>query len=57
MASRQAHWEAVYRDRDPEQVSWYQEDPAESLRLIESTALPLTIGFVEELHHAPAGGE
>lgn len=47
MTSRQAHWEGVYRDRDPEQVSWYQEDPAESLRLIESTGLPLSSRIVD----------
>lgn len=47
MTSRQAHWDGVYRDRDPEQVSWYQEDPAESLRLIASTGLPLSSRIVD----------
>ena len=39
MTSRQAHWDAVYRNRDPEQVSWYQENPDLSLRLIDGTGL------------------
>lgn len=34
-ARRIAHWEEVYRTKDPTQVSWYQADPAVSLRLIE----------------------
>jgi SAM-dependent methyltransferase len=40
MTSRQQHWQAVYRDRDPEQVSWYQENPERSAQLIESAGLP-----------------
>ena len=36
MTSRRQHWDTVYRTRDPQQVSWYQEDPARSLALIES---------------------
>ena len=36
MDTRQAHWERVYRTRDAERVSWYQPEPATSLRLIEA---------------------
>ena len=39
MTSRRQHWDTVYRTRDPQQVSWYQEDPARSLALIESTGV------------------
>jgi len=28
------HWEAVYLDRGPDNVSWYQREPAISLRLL-----------------------
>ena len=29
-----AHWDAVYRTKQPDEVSWFQQDPALSLRLI-----------------------
>ncbi len=35
--SRRAHWEAVYESKRPDEVSWYQEDPALSMELVEST--------------------
>jgi len=35
--SRREHWEAVYESKRPDEVSWYQEDAALSVRLIEST--------------------
>ena len=38
-ARRVAHWEQVYRTRSPAEVSWYQADPAVSLRLIEQTGV------------------
>ena len=38
-ARRIAHWEQVYRTRHPTEVSWYQADPATSLRLIEETGV------------------
>lgn len=31
---KQAHWENVYRTRETTEVSWYQDDPQMSLRLI-----------------------
>ena len=40
MEDRRRHWEGVYRDRDPASVSWYQENPARSLILIEETSVP-----------------
>jgi SAM-dependent methyltransferase len=39
VSSRRAHWESIYRDRDPSQVSWFQENPARSLILIEETGV------------------
>ncbi len=37
-ASRQAHWEKVYTSRDETTVSWFQDNPAPSLDLIEVIA-------------------
>ncbi len=39
MNDSQAHWEQVYRDRQADEVSWYQAHPAISLRLIEASAV------------------
>jgi SAM-dependent methyltransferase len=32
---RKEHWEAVYATKDENEVSWFQDDPAPSLELIE----------------------
>jgi SAM-dependent methyltransferase len=39
MTSRQDHWRTVYAERDPTTVSWYQENPARSIILIEETGI------------------
>jgi len=39
MASRKTHWETVYHDRSPNEVSWYQAQPALSLQLIRNTRI------------------
>jgi SAM-dependent methyltransferase len=36
----QQHWESVWEARSAEEVSWFQADPATSLRLIESVTEP-----------------
>jgi rhodanese-related sulfurtransferase len=36
----QAHWERVYTEREPREVSWYEPEPEHSLRLIESAGIP-----------------
>ncbi|HXT00007.1 MAG TPA: class I SAM-dependent methyltransferase [Elusimicrobiota bacterium] len=38
MLDRRRHWEAIYGDRKPEEVSWFQESPALSLELIREAA-------------------
>lgn len=43
---RKAHWDAVYRDCTPDQVSWYQAQPEPSLRLIRQ-AVPSTASVLE----------
>ncbi|MFN3077057.1 MAG: class I SAM-dependent methyltransferase [Alphaproteobacteria bacterium] len=37
---RQAHWGAVYTSKDETAVSWFQENPETSLRLIEGCSRP-----------------
>jgi SAM-dependent methyltransferase len=35
----QAHWESVYRTRDEQEVSWFEEQPQLSLDLIRATGI------------------
>jgi SAM-dependent methyltransferase len=39
MSDRKTHWENVYQRQSPHEVSWYQENPVLSLRLIQGTGL------------------
>ena len=39
MTGRKDHWERIYSDKNPLEVSWYQKEPAVSLRLIEHCEL------------------
>lgn len=39
MTSPKNHWEEIYKDKSPLEVSWYQQKPAMSLRLIRNTRL------------------
>jgi SAM-dependent methyltransferase len=36
---RRSHWQRVYTQRSPADLSWYQREPTYSLRLIRDTAL------------------
>lgn len=36
----QQHWQTVWRDREPTEVSWFQADPTTSRRLIARVARP-----------------
>jgi SAM-dependent methyltransferase len=47
MEDRRRHWERVYRERDPSAVSWYQENPARSLILIEETSVPAEAPIID----------
>lgn len=38
MSQLQEHWEKVFKTKDTTQVSWYQEVPTTSLRLVDSYA-------------------
>jgi SAM-dependent methyltransferase len=37
---RLAHWEQLYTQRAPTEVSWYQSDPARSVEWIKATGVP-----------------
>jgi 2-polyprenyl-3-methyl-5-hydroxy-6-metoxy-1,4-benzoquinol methylase len=39
MSDRKTHWEKIYGDKAPQEVSWYQKEPALSLQLIHNTHL------------------
>lgn len=38
MSDRQNHWEQVYQSKESTEVSWYQEYPDQSMRMIEKVA-------------------
>jgi SAM-dependent methyltransferase len=46
-ASSKEHWEHIYRTRPVDQVSWYQEHPESSLRLIRATEVPKTAKIID----------
>jgi SAM-dependent methyltransferase len=37
--NKQTHWDTIYQNKSPNEVSWYQEKPVISLELIKSVAL------------------
>lgn len=37
--NRKDHWERIYRTKGPSDVSWFQAEPAQSLRLLEAAGL------------------
>jgi len=39
MFDTKSHWERVYQDKPPSEVSWYQKEPSLSLELIRNTGL------------------
>ncbi|MBI3554492.1 MAG: class I SAM-dependent methyltransferase [Elusimicrobia bacterium] len=47
MIDRKGHWDKVYRDRGPEDVSWYQKVPEPSFRLIRETGVPKAGGIID----------
>ena len=44
---RQAHWNAVYDTRHEQQVSWFEDLPALSLRMMESAGLTASTCVVD----------
>ena len=46
-SSRQAHWENVYRAKGEREVSWFQDDPAPSLDLIDLVGATESSGILD----------
>lgn len=47
MSEVRAHWEDVWAERDPDEVSWYQAEPATSLALIRELEVPTSARIVD----------
>jgi SAM-dependent methyltransferase len=43
---QKAHWDAIYKAKGPNEVSWYQEHPSKSLELIKATGLKRAGAFI-----------
>jgi SAM-dependent methyltransferase len=41
------HWDSVYENKTPDQVSWTQEKPETSLKLIQEAGLPKTAKIID----------
>ena len=37
--SSKQHWENVYKDKSPQEVSWFQNEPVISLKIIQAEDL------------------
>jgi SAM-dependent methyltransferase len=44
---RRSHWEAIYKAKPPESVSWYQAAPLISLKLLHDTEVPRDAAIVD----------
>ena len=47
MANKKEHWEKIYKDQTPCHVSWYQETPTLSLKLIEHCDLKKSDAIID----------
>ena len=47
MSERKAHWENVYLNKSPDEVSWYQQEPTRSLQLIRTIQLDRTAAIID----------
>ena len=44
---RQAHWEQVYSEKTPTEVSWFQSHPQQSLELVNTAAIDKTARIID----------
>lgn len=44
---QQEHWERVYSEKMPSEVSWFQPEPSDSLAVLDRFAVPTTTPFVD----------
>jgi SAM-dependent methyltransferase len=47
MTGRKDHWERIYSENSPLEVSWYQKEPAVSLRLIDHCRLGKDVPIID----------
>jgi SAM-dependent methyltransferase len=47
MPDRKTHWENIYENKSPFEVSWHQEEPLLSLQLIRNTRLALNAPIID----------
>lgn len=47
MSDRKHHWENVYRNKSPDSVSWFQQEPTLSLSLISRAGLSLDAPIID----------
>lgn len=47
MASSTQHWDQIYEDRKPDELSWYQPHAAVSLALIDALGVPPTAPVID----------
>ena len=47
MSDRKSHWENVYNDKSPLEVSWYVKEPVMSLQLIHNTQTALDAPIID----------
>jgi SAM-dependent methyltransferase len=47
MPSSREHWEKVYMERKPDEVSWFQQNPEKSLALITNAQLSLSARIID----------
>ena len=45
--NRKAHWDEVYSNKSPLEVSWYQKEPALSLQLIDNTGISTDAAIID----------
>ena len=44
---RKAHWEKMYTEKSPQQVSWTQSEPTTSIDFVNTTQLPLNAPIID----------
>ena len=47
LSSTQEHWDRVWAEKDPDEVSWFQAEPRTSLEMIDALNLPPTAPIVD----------
>ncbi len=47
MTDRSDHWQGIYEARPSTELSWYQQEPGTSLRLIERAAQGKSVAFID----------